>query len=160
MSFTCTTWTQPVMIRPSRYVDLAEKHGDGVGSPVNCVFTHSPSFKISSGFQIKKYRRGEVPDATDYGSLTTKFNFETASLKEASVKTLELPIYENTCDYICTEVCYSNCPIWSANPRVQKRTPFLELPLLVWTGSCLLEQTQSQNGAAAFIVTLAMVTRT
>lgn len=53
------------------------------------------------------YRYGNIYDQSNYGdSVPTKFKTDIKNLTEASLLNLELPVFENTCGYVCTEVCY------------------------------------------------------
>jgi hypothetical protein len=76
-----------------------------------------------------------VSEASNYGNLITKFNIDVANLKQASVKDLELPIYENTCDYVCTEMCYPE--IFGYGTCPEDELPYLDC----YTSSCTYEET-------------------
>jgi hypothetical protein len=77
------------------------------------------------------YRYGNIYDQSNYGnSVPTKFTMETKNLKEAEVKNLELPIFENTCTYECTEVCYPYYMGYGTCPETE--FPYLEC----YTTSC------------------------
>jgi hypothetical protein len=70
------------------------------------------------------YRYGNIYDSSNLASQSTTFRIDGLMLMEASIEGLEVPIFENTCSYNCTEICYAELMGYGTCP--EDELPYLE----------------------------------
>jgi hypothetical protein len=81
------------------------------------------------------YQYGYVFDSEDYGDMIEpEFMINKDDLTKATLKGAEVPIYGNTCSYICTEVCYPE--IFGHGTCPETESPYLEC----YTVECSVEE--------------------
>jgi hypothetical protein len=81
------------------------------------------------------FMHGSIYDSSNYGDgLDSEFKIESEQLTQATLRSLEVPVYSNTCTYVCTEVCYAEIFGYGSCPP--------ELPALeCYTVECGAEET-------------------